>query len=263
MALPITFEHVDKRYALKSGASLTALSDATLSLREGTFTTIVGPSGCGKSTLLHIAAGLVPYEEGSVRIGDEFVERPNPNVGMMFQSPVMLPWRTVIKNLMLPFELLKLSDEKAYRERAHRMLSTVGIDQFADAYPRELSGGMQQRAALARVLLTSPQVLLLDEPFSALDEFTRESLNMELLSLWAELLPTVCLVTHNISEAVMLSDTIVVMSARPGRIIGEIEVPLPRPRTLEMATEPEFQEIVVEVRDLMRGSSVPAPQGGR
>jgi NitT/TauT family transport system ATP-binding protein len=232
-------------------------------LREGTFTTIVGPSGCGKSTLLHIAAGLVPYEEGTVRIGDEFVERPNSGVGMMFQSPVMLPWRSVLKNMMLPFELLKLEDESGYRERALRMLRTVGIDQFADAYPGELSGGMQQRAALARVLLTHPEVLLLDEPFSALDEFTRDALNMELLSLWSDLLPTVCLVTHNINEAVLLSDTIVVMSARPGRILGEIEVALPRPRTLEMVTEPEFQEIVVEVRDLMRGgANVVAANGG-
>jgi NitT/TauT family transport system ATP-binding protein len=161
----------------------------------------------------------------------------------------------VLKNLMLPFELLGLDDEAGYRKRALEMLATVGIEQFADNLPKELSGGMQQRAALARVLLTKPEVLLLDEPFSALDEFTRESLNMELLRLWSDLLPTVCLVTHNIPEAVLLSDRVVVMSARPGRIIGEIEVGLARPRTIDMVTEPEFQEIVVSIREIMRGTT--------
>ena len=261
MALPINFERVEKRYDLKSGSALTALMDVSLLLGDRTFTTIVGPSGCGKSTLLHIAAGLVPYEEGHVTIGDRRVVAPSPTVGMMFQSPVLLPWRSVMKNLMLPYELLGLGDEEEYRSRALNMLETVGIAQFAEDYPRELSGGMQQRAALARVLLTQPEVLLLDEPFSALDEFTRESLNMELLRLWSELQPTVCLVTHNITESVLLSDKVVVMSARPGRVLGEIEVHLPRPRSIDMATEPEFQEIVVAIRDLMRGAMAPAAQG--
>jgi NitT/TauT family transport system ATP-binding protein len=253
MALPITYEHITKEYDLQSGEVLTAVSDASVTVEGRSFTSLVGPSGCGKSTLLHIAAGLIDYNSGVARIGDLPVAAGTQNVGIMFQSPVLLPWRTVLDNVLLPCELTGL-DKAEYRERALELLRTVGIEQFAGNHPRELSGGMQQRAALARVLITRPEVMLLDEPFSALDEFTREALNLELLDLWTKLGPTVCFVTHNIAEAALLSDKIVVMSPRPGRIIGEVPVPLSRPRTASMITEPDLQEIVATVREMLRGS---------
>ena len=226
---------------------LVALQDVALNVRAGEFISLVGPSGCGKSTLLNIVAGLVAKSSGRVRVDGKDLSGPSRRTGMMFQSPVLLPWRTNLKNVLLPIEVFGLP-EKDYLAKALNLLELVGLGPFAARYPSELSGGMKQRVAICRMLLCDPTVLLMDEPFSALDEMSREFMNLELLRIWDELQNTVLFVTHNIGEAVFLSDRVVVMSARPGRISRVIPIDLPRPRSRATLSNDAYFHQVTAVR---------------
>lgn len=221
-----------------------ALAETSASFREGEFISLIGPSGCGKSTLLKLIAGLDTPTRGEVRVGGRVVDSPLDVASVAFQKPTLLPWRTVLSNILLPVEIRDGKPKASDREYAQELIEMMGLQDFSSHYPRELSGGMEQRAAIARSLITRPGLLLMDEPFGALDEFTREDLNEELLRLWSAEPKTVVFVTHSISEAVFLSDRIVVMSARPGRIADVIDVDLPRPRTAETRMTPEYNELV-------------------
>jgi NitT/TauT family transport system ATP-binding protein len=224
---------VRKTFGAANGGLL-ALDDVSLSVREGQFVTMVGPSGCGKSTLLQILAGLVPASSGEVLIDGERMTGPRPDkIGLVFQEPLLLPWKTAAENVEFP---LSLHGEKPgpRRERAQALLELVGLRDFSHAYPHELSGGMKQRVAIARGLVRNPRIVLMDEPFAALDEQTRTRMWSELLQIWARSRSTVLFVTHGLVEAIYLADVVLVMGARPGRIIERIEVNLPRPRTLDM-----------------------------
>jgi NitT/TauT family transport system ATP-binding protein len=230
--------------------TLQVIDRLSLSIRDGEFISFLGPSGCGKSTLLKAIGGLVPIPDGTIRICD-----PGLRLGLMFQKPLLLPWRTTLSNVLLPLELgrgARLAPE-GY-EKASRMLELVRLADFRDAYPHQLSGGMQQRAALARTLMQDPDVLLLDEPFGALDELTREVLNEELIGIWlsgATRLKTIVMVTHSIPEAVAMSDRIAVMTPRPARLAGTIELSLPRPRE---ADDKEVGRAIAHARRLIRGA---------
>jgi NitT/TauT family transport system ATP-binding protein len=230
-----------------------ALQTVDLSIRRGEFVTLVGPSGCGKSTLLMITGALLDATEGSVVYNGRAMTEPNREVGIMFQAPVLFAWRTVEKNVLLPAEIYGLKVDSV-RPKARRVLDLVGLTEFLSAYPNQLSGGMQQRVALARVLAYEPDVLLMDEPFGALDEFTREAMNLELLRLTQEAGITVLFVTHNIPEAVFLADRVVVMRTRPGRVAGVVEVPFERPRTIDMMADSRFTELTFRVRSLLGGT---------
>ena len=233
-----------------------ALRGISARVADREFVSIIGPSGCGKSTLLRLVSGLIPPTRGSVSIDGVPVRGPAENIGFVFQAPTLLRWRTVIKNVMFPYEVLASQgraamSRRAYEERAELLLKMVGIEDFRDAYPKQLSGGMQQRVSICRALLHDPTLLLMDEPFGALDEFTRERMNDELMRIWRETRKTVLFVTHHIPEAVFLSDRIMVLSARPGMLLGEIAVDLPRPRTAGMRDSVAFLEQVVLTRRLI------------
>ena len=231
---------------------LTALTDVNLTLQKGEFVSVVGSSGCGKSTLLKIMAGLLPPTTGRVVLEGSAVTGPRDDIGMMFQQATLLPWKTTVENIVLPISIRHgRAAAKAAVPRAMDLLRLVGLGDFANVYPGELSGGMAQRASICRMLISNPAVLLLDEPFSALDELTRDFMNMELQRICAEQHSTAFLVTHSLPEAVILSDRILVMKPRPGRVVEEIVVDLPRPRTLEMIKTPRFGEIVTHIRDLL------------
>ncbi|TQM11571.1 ABC transporter ATP-binding protein [Pseudonocardia kunmingensis] len=231
--------------------TITALQDANLEIGAGQFVSLLGPSGCGKSTLLKAIAGLQPPSSGAVRVDGRPVTAPLTDAGVAFQKPTLLPWRTVTENISLPFHVSGSISREEGARRVERLLEITGLQDFAHHYPRELSGGMEQRVAIARSLVLSPGLLLMDEPFGALDEFTREDLNEELLRIWSAEPKTVVFVTHSISEAVFLSDRIAVMSARPGRIFDVFDVDLPRPRTSATRTAPEFNEIVAHTRRVL------------
>ena len=225
-----------------------AVESADFDIRAGEFISLVGPSGCGKSTLLRLVAGLIEKTSGSLRVHDREVTGPNPSVAMMFQKPTLLAWRTAVENVLLPTEIAgEVTD--ADRRKAMDLLALAGLRDFAFSFPSQLSGGMQQRVALARLLQTGADILLLDEPFGALDEFTRERLNVELLRIVGEVRTTTLFVTHNIGEAIFLADRVFVMTPRPGRLAGIVEVPLPRPRDPKVQQSPEFNELVGRVRD--------------
>ncbi len=229
------------------GSRLLALDGIDLHVAEREIVAIVGPNGCGKSTLLRVASGLLPPDRGSVLAFDSTVAGPDPRVGLVFQEPRLLPWRDVLANVAFPLELAGIGRSER-EDRANQALRLTGLEAFARAYPDQLSGGMAQRAALARALAPEPDVLLLDEPFSALDAMTRERLDDELLSLWGQTGTTIVLVTHSISEAVYLSDRVLVMSARPGRIVAEVPVEAPRPRHLLGAGASMFSAAADDVR---------------
>ncbi|MGH7323819.1 MAG: ABC transporter ATP-binding protein [Candidatus Rokuibacteriota bacterium] len=239
-------------YATASG-QVEALRDISVAVGRGEFVALVGPSGCGKSTLLRVVAGLRPATSGQTRIDGRVVTRPLPEVGMVFQAPVLLKWRRVADNVLLPAELAGL-DPRRYHQRARDLLTLVGLGDFADKFPRELSGGMQQRAALCRALLLDPPLLLMDEPFGALDAMTRDEMNLELLRVWGEgsgARKTILFVTHSIPEAVFLADRVVVMTLRPGRVAAVVEVRLPRPRTVETRAAPEFGRLSLEIYEAL------------
>jgi len=237
---------VSKTYARNL---VVALQDVDLTLRKGSFTSVIGSSGCGKSTLLKIMAGLIPPTNGRVVLQGEPVTGPRRDIGMMFQQATLFPWKTAVENIVLPIEIRDgKAAAKAAMTKAYELLEIVGLNGFENVYPNELSGGMAQRASICRMLITEPAVLLLDEPFSALDELSRDMMNMELQRICREQEATAFLVTHSIQEAVILSDEIVVMKPRPGRVSEVVKVDLPRPRTLDMMTTPEFGEIVEYIR---------------
>lgn len=228
-------------------ARVTALDGVSLSIGEGEFVAIVGPSGCGKTSLLRLLAGLIAPSAGSVRLRGELLSGPRPDIGFVFQQPTLMPWRTALDNVMLPLEL-RQTPLPERRRRAAELLAMVGLTGFERSRPRELSGGMQQRVALARALAYDPAVLLLDEPFGALDALTRERMNLELLRLWQEHRRTVALVTHSIQEAVFLADRVLVMCPRPGRICRAIDIPIARPRTLDDMSTAQFAALAHQVR---------------
>ena len=227
----IDVEGVTKAYVTRTGDVVQALTEVSLKVKRGEFVSLVGPSGCGKTTLLKILAGLISHTTGSVSIAGVRIHGPQTKTGLVFQAPTLLPWRTILDNVMLPVEIQKL-DKAMYRRRAQELLELVGLSGFESKYPTELSGGMQQRAGICRALIHDPEVLLMDEPFGALDAMTREYMNVELLKIWKESGKTVIFVTHSIPEAVFLSDRVVVMSPRPGKIEEVIDDELPRPRAL-------------------------------
>ena len=230
-----------------------ALEDVSLEIRPREFVSLIGPSGCGKSTLLRLIGDLLAPTAGTVRVNGKSPRqaRLSRDYGIVFQQPVLYDWRTVRQNVQLPLEIMK-TPRSERQARADELLRLVGLDQFGERYPWELSGGMQQRVSIARALSFRPSVLLMDEPFGALDEMTRERLNRELLNIWAETSTTVVFVTHSIAEAVFLSDRIVVMSPRPGRIETVIDVDLSRPRGPETREAPRFFELIAEVRRNLR-----------
>jgi NitT/TauT family transport system ATP-binding protein len=231
-----------------------AVEDICLSTKDGEFIAIVGPSGCGKSTFMKLATGLKMPSKGTIHIGGENVTGPIKIVGMAFQAPTLLPWRTTIDNVLLPLEIVEpyrsqfKSKRGEFVERAKRLLATVGLQGYEDKFPWELSGGMQQRASICRALIHEPKMLLLDEPFGALDAFTREELWNVLRDLWTVQKFNVILVTHDLRETVYLADTVYVMSKRPGRLVARREIDLPRPRDLEITYTPKFTELVQEMR---------------
>jgi len=231
-------------------SGLEALRGVSVDIHPGEFVSCVGPSGCGKSTLLKLIGGLLEPSTGEISVGGRKVSGPRRDVGVMFQTSVLFPWRTVLENVLLPIEVFGL-ERAAAIDKARGILRLVGLDGREGAYPRELSGGMQQRAALSRVLITDPPIILMDEPFGALDEFTRERMNLELLRIWSERGQTVIFVTHSINEAVFLSDRIVVMDTLPGRVLAVVEVPLARPRSIEVMKSPEFARTAFEVREYL------------
>jgi len=237
---------LSKHYQTKD-AGVVALTGVDLQIRRGEFVTIVGPSGCGKTTLLKLMGGLGGAYSGELHLEGTPVTAPRRDMGFMFQAPTLLAWRTVLANVLLPIEVAKLPKKK-YLDRAHSLLELAGLKGFEHRYPFELSGGMQQRAALVRSLIADPAILLMDEPFGALDAMSRETMNVELMRIWQETKKTVVFVTHSIPEAVFLADRVVVMSPRPGRITDIVDVPLPRPRTVESMSEPAFAELSGNIR---------------
>lgn len=225
-----------------------ALQNIDCSIAQGSFVTIVGPSGCGKSTLLRILAGLLDYQQGQVSLDGQAIRGTRRDVGMVFQSSILLPWRSILDNVMLPAQVLGL-DMKRARERAMQLLSMVRLEGFEHKLPSQLSGGMQQRASIARALLHDPKILLMDEPFGALDAMTRERMNLELQRIWMESGKTVVLITHSIPEAVFLGDQVFVMSARPGTLEQVLRIDLPRPREMAVMSDPVFAAATASIRE--------------
>jgi NitT/TauT family transport system ATP-binding protein len=244
-------EVVDLRkvYATADQQILT-LDRLSFQMKPGEFVSVLGPSGCGKTTVLKIIAGLVPPTSGIVKVDGVPVTGPQRKIGLVFQVPALMKWRTALENVLLPGEILGL-DRVAAQARARELLELVGLTDFASRYPRELSGGMQQRVGIARALAHDPAILLLDEPFSALDMMTRNQLNIELLRIWSERKKTSLLITHSIPEAVFLSDRVVVLSPRPARILDVVPIPLPRPRHARVRVSPAFVEIVDRIGRLI------------
>jgi NitT/TauT family transport system ATP-binding protein len=244
----IRIERLEKKYRTRDGGIVQALGPIDLTIRRGEFITVVGPSGCGKSTLLNLLAGLIRRSGGEIHVGGTPIDWPQRDIGVVFQSAVLLPWKTAFENVMLPAVVLKLDRERA-RQRARALLETVGLKDFADKYPNELSGGMQQRVAIARALVHDPSVLLMDEPFGALDAMTRESMNVEIRRLWRESGKTVLFVTHSIPEAVFLGTRVLVLSPRPGRIADLIDVDLGDERDIDLMTSDVFGAYTRRVRN--------------
>ncbi len=249
----IRIERVSKTFRSRDGAGVAALDDISLTIGDHEFVTIVGSSGCGKSTLLRLVAGLIPCSSGRIAIDGAEVRGPRQDIGIVFQSPTLLPWATVIDNVLFPLRMMHAMRPDS-RDKAHALIELVGLAGFAGKYPRELSGGMQQRAAICRALISDPAILLMDEPFGALDALTREEMSLELLRIWTERPKAIVFVTHSITEAVLLADRVVVMSPRPGRIADVIDVPLPRPRDFDVEARREFQDCTHRIRERIFGA---------
>jgi NitT/TauT family transport system ATP-binding protein len=250
----VLIENVAKRFEMRKDSVL-ALSDVSLSLRRGEFVALIGPSGCGKSTLLRLLADITDPSEGLISVGGRSPRdaRLAHRIGFVFQDPTLLPWRTVLDNVKLPIKIARGRAEHG-SESPEELLDLVGLGGFENAHPAQLSGGMRQRVAIARALALTPELLLLDEPFGALDEISRQHLNLEMLRIWTETGATAVLVTHAISEAVLMADRVVVLSPRPGRVTEIIEVDLPRPRTLDLMQTPEFFRLENAVRSALFGT---------
>lgn len=240
----LSLKNVKKTYRT-GGTEIEALGDVSFDVFPKEFVSIVGPSGCGKTTLLKIIAGLLPLSSGEIAVdkADFDISR---EVGFVFQKPLLLHWRKIIDNVLLPIEILK-KDRAEMEERARKLLALVGLEGFEDRYPGDLSGGMQQRVSIARALVHNPKLLLMDEPFGALDAITRERLNSELLRIWEETGKTILFVTHGINEAVFLSDRVIVLSARPSRMIKSLDIDLPRPRRQDVRVKPQFGAYALDI----------------
>ena len=250
-SLHVLIEDLQKIYKTRRD-EIEAIRSVHMDVRHGEFVSILGPSGCGKSTLLMAVGGLLPITEGKIVIDERNVTGPRRDTGVVFQSPVLMPWRSILKNVLFPVETMGLS-RREYQPRAVQLLEMTGLSDFMENYPSELSGGMQQRVAICRALIHNPSLLLMDEPFSALDAIIRDNLNQELLRIWHEYQKTVLFVTHSIREAVYLSDRVYVMSPRPAVISRIVEIKLPRPRALSIEETPEFNAYVAELRRAIEG----------
>lgn len=250
----IKLENITLAYG-QGTSQVVAIEDFSCEIKQGEFVTVVGPSGCGKSSLLRVLMGLQRPTQGRVTHGGTEITRPSREFGMVFQAPALLPWRNIRENVTMPARVARENMAQA-RERADELLAMVGLEGFGDRHPWELSGGMQQRAGIARSLLHDPDVLLMDEPFAALDALTREKMMFELQSIWMKQQKTVVFVTHGISEAVFLSSKIIVMTGRPGRVLEIIDNPLPRPRQLSHMGSDVFAKISVELRRLLGASEM-------
>ncbi len=250
----ISIENLNMVYETDKGDKVTALTDVNLEIESSSFVSLLGPSGCGKTTLLRIIADLIAPTSGSVSVGgmSPTQARMARKLGMVFQSAVLYDWRSVLKNVEMPLEIMHLPKGER-RDRAEHMLEMVGLKDFAHRYPYEISGGMQQRVSIARALAVNPGILLMDEPFSALDEFTREKLHDDLLGIWKENKMTVVFVTHNISESVYLSDKVVVMSPHPGRVSAVLDIDLNRPRCAQIRETEEYYDYIAEIRSDFEG----------
>lgn len=244
----IHVENLDKTYVVGEKSTVDALQGVSLTLNAGEFTSIVGASGCGKSTLMMIIAGLLDATAGTVEVSGKAVTKPQAEMGVVFQRDVLLAWRTVLGNVMIQAEARRM-DRKSAKKHARELLTQMGLSGFEDVYPDKLSGGMRQRVSICRALLHNPDVLLMDEPFGALDALTRDQMGLDLLKIWARDRKTVFFVTHDIREAVYLSDRVVVMTPRPGRIDSIVEIDLPRPRHLDVRETPEFNTYVKQITD--------------
>jgi NitT/TauT family transport system ATP-binding protein len=243
----IELRSVSKRYMTASGDGVQALEQVDLAIKAGEFVSIVGPSGCGKSTLMMLVSGLIPASSGTIHVGGAPVNGAVKNAGIVFQRDVLLDWRTVLGNVLLPVEIKKL-DRATHLQKARDLLRSVDLNEFEDTYPGELSGGMRQRVSICRALVQSPGLLLMDEPFGALDALTREQMNLDLQRVWLRDRNTVIFITHSIEEAVLLSDRVVVMTARPGNIADILEIDLPRPRGAHTRREKPFVDSVERIR---------------
>jgi NitT/TauT family transport system ATP-binding protein len=246
----VALRDITKTYDTAAGGTVHALSGINLEVGSGEFVSVLGASGCGKTTLLRIIGGLEDGYGGELLMHGRKGGTSRPDVGIVFQDANLLPWRTIVQNVLLPAQVLRLDKTKSIAD-AHELLELVGLRGFEDKYPFELSGGMRQRVSIARALIHDPSILLMDEPFGALDAMTREVMNQEVLKIWDRKKKTVFMITHSISEAVFMSDRVVVMSPRPGRVIAEVDIPLPRPRTLEMLGEEGFAALTRDLRRLL------------
>jgi NitT/TauT family transport system ATP-binding protein len=255
----IAVKSLGMKYGTGANA-VVAIDNIDFSVADGAFMSVVGPSGCGKSTLLRILAGLMPATSGSADLRGAPIVGPRKDIGVVFQTPVLFPWRTILGNVMLPSDVQRL-DRKKMTERAHQLLDLVGLKGFEHRYPRELSGGMQQRVGIVRALIHDPALLLMDEPFGALDAMTRETMNVELQRIWMESRKTILFITHSTSEAVFLADRVLVMTSRPGRIGDMLEINLPRPRSLNIMNTPEFGAYVQRIRAALNAAEGHAPGG--
>ena len=244
----IRFADVEQTFGRKDGSAVTALENVTFDIGRHEFLAVLGPSGCGKSTLLRLIAGLILPTRGAISIYDRAVTEPRDEIGIVFQRPTLLPWFDVLGNVTFPLRHKYGRVAAEDRARAHDLLALVGLSDFAAKRVDELSGGMQQRVAIARALLLDPDILLMDEPFSALDALTRDEMGFELLRIWSERPKTVMFITHSIPEAVLLADRIIVMTPRPGRVREIIDVPLPRPRSITTLSEPTFNALANHIR---------------
>jgi NitT/TauT family transport system ATP-binding protein len=251
----ISIESVGKTFLSRDGDVVEALRGVNLQIKRNEFVCLVGPSGCGKSTLLRMVGGLAPPTTGRVVIDGVPVTEPRGDTGIVFQAATLLPWATILDNVLFPARMMGVLTP-AHEQRARELLAMVGLSGFENKHPRELSGGMQQRAGICRALVNDPDILLMDEPFGALDALTREELTLELMRIAAERPKTIIFVTHSIPEAVLLADRVVVMSPRPGRIADVIDINLPRPRDFDMEGSHEFQDAARRIRDLIFGSRV-------
>jgi NitT/TauT family transport system ATP-binding protein len=252
----VKVEGVSKSYSVRDGDDVLALDRVDLDIAPGSFVAVVGPSGCGKSTLLSLLAGLTPLSSGRLTIDGQDVTKPHPKAGVVFQSDLLLYWRSILDNVLLPIEIKKL-DRAAYVDRARDLLDQVGLQGFDGKFPFELSGGMRQRAAICRALIQEPGLLLMDEPFGALDALTREQMIMDLQTMWLRLRNTVLFITHGIDEAVFLADRVIVMSPRPGRVDLDLTIDIPRPRRWSGVHESaSFQHYVREVREIFEAKGV-------
>jgi NitT/TauT family transport system ATP-binding protein len=245
--IPVDIRGVTKRYLTARGEEVHALDAIDLLIEPGEFVSIVGPSGCGKSTLMMLVSGLIPVTTGTIAVGGTTVRGPVPAAGIVFQRDVLLDWRTVLANVLLPVEIRKL-DRASHLQKAKDLLASVGLSEFEDKYPGELSGGMRQRVSICRALVQDPDLLLMDEPFGALDALTREQMNQDLQRMWLRNRNTVVFITHSIDEAVYLADRVIVMSSRPGRIADIVEVGLPRPRRAQVRSDRRFIDHVERIR---------------